>query len=141
MLRLAIITLLLGLTALGQTPAGRSSRVRPATPTRDPHTPGYVEAKELPDGEIPSAKADGNFILGPTHPAAPEMAVLEGVPHGQIFSFTMESTESKIYPGIARESGTFAQPDPSDRTRVTVKSHPAPDRKSTRLNSSHVSES
>ena len=126
MLRLAIITLLLGLTALGQTPAGRSGRVRPATPTRDPHTPGYVEAKELPDGEIPSAKADGNFILGPTHPAAPEMAVLEGVPHGQIFSFTMESTESKIYPGIARESGTFAQPDPSDRTRVTVKSHPAP---------------
>src|ERR1051326_8672339 len=60
-------------------------RLRPATPPRDPPTPGYVEAKELPDGEIPSAKADGNFILGPTHPAAPEMAVLEGVPHGQIF--------------------------------------------------------
>ena len=40
---------------------------RPAPPTRDPHTPGYVTAKELPDGSIPPANADGNFILGPTH--------------------------------------------------------------------------
>ena len=28
---------------------------RPTPPTRDPHTPGYVEAKELPDGAIPPA--------------------------------------------------------------------------------------
>ena len=50
--------------------AGRGPRT-PA-PTRDPATPGYVAAKELADGTIPSAKADGNFILGPTHPPAPE---------------------------------------------------------------------
>ncbi len=40
---------------------------RPGPPTRDPHTPGYVTAKELPDGTNPPANADGNFILGPTH--------------------------------------------------------------------------
>ncbi len=45
---------------------------RPTPPTRDPHTPGYVTAKELPDGTLPPANADGNFILGPTHNAAPE---------------------------------------------------------------------
>src|SRR5579871_2412918 len=42
---------------------------RPPAPTRDPHTPGYVTAKELPDGANAPVKADGNFILGPTHPA------------------------------------------------------------------------
>ena len=44
----------------------------PRPPTRDPHTPGYVQSKELPDGTLPSLDADGNFILVPTHPAAPE---------------------------------------------------------------------
>jgi hypothetical protein len=41
-------------------------------PTRPPRTPGYPPATELPDGTLPAANADGNFILGPAHPAAPE---------------------------------------------------------------------
>ncbi len=101
-------------------------RVRPPAPTRDPHTPGYVKAKELPDGEIPSPKQDGNFIIGPTHPAAPEMSVQEGVPQGQVFEFTMESKDSKIYPGIAREPNTFARPDPDNPGKLIVNSYPAP---------------
>src|SRR3954449_3886186 len=76
---------------------------RPPAPARDPNTPGYVTAKELPDGAVPSPKVDGNFILGPTHNAAPEMTVQDGVPQGTIFNFTMESADSKFYPGIARE--------------------------------------
>ena len=74
----------------------------PGNPTRDPHTAGYVTAKELPDGENPPINADGNFIIGPTHPMAPEMTPSDAVPKGQIFNFTMESTDSKFYPGIAR---------------------------------------
>ncbi len=97
-----------------QATAGRGAR--PLAPTRDPNTPGYVKAKELTDGAIPSPKEDGNFILGPTHNPAPEMSVKEGVPHGQVFEFTMESKDSKIYPGIAREPNTFAVPDPADST-------------------------
>ena len=46
---------------------------RPTPPARDPHTPGYVEAKELPDGQVPPPDADGNFIIGPTRKPAPEM--------------------------------------------------------------------
>src|SRR4051794_21003184 len=62
---------------------------RPVPPTRDPGTPGYVPAKELPDGTVPAANADGNFIIGPTHNPAPEMTVLETVPHGTIYNLTM----------------------------------------------------
>jgi enterochelin esterase-like enzyme len=114
-----LIGIAAGLAAMAQTPApagaagsrggrgfsgaGRGGRARrPPNPQRDPHTQGYVKATELPDGQVPSPKVDGNFILGPTHNPAPEMTVKDNVPHGQIFNFTMESTDSKIYPGIAR---------------------------------------
>ena len=101
---------------------------RPAPPpTRDPRTPGYVDAKELPDGAVPSADVDGNFVIGPTHNPAPEMAVKDGVPQGTILNLTMHSTDSKIYPGVIRDAGTFGTPDPSDPAKLVVTtSHPAP---------------
>src|SRR6202140_5172505 len=108
-----------------QAPAKARSGAPPPDPPRDPNTPGYVKAKELPDGAIPSAKEDGNFIIGPTHNPAPEMAANEGVPKGDVFGFTMESKDSKIYTGIAREPDTFAVPDPADPNKVIVNSYPA----------------
>ena len=96
-------------------------------PTRDPHTPGYVSAIDLPDGANPPPDADGNFIVGPTHPIAPEMQTHPGVPQGKVYEFTMSSTESRIYPGIARNPGTFGTPDPADPAKLIVTtSHPAP---------------
>lgn len=100
---------------------------RPTPPTRDPHTRGYVTATELPDGENAPADRDGNFILGPTHRPAPEMTVREDVPHGAVYTFTMQSTESRLYPGIAREPHTFGTPDAKHPERLIVTtSHPAP---------------
>ncbi len=100
---------------------------RPAPPTRNPNTPGFVAAKELADGANAPADADGNFILGPTHTAAPEMTVQAGVPQGKVYEFTMSSADSKIYPGIARDPGTFGRPDPTDPAKLIVTtSHPAP---------------
>jgi len=108
-------------------PAGAARGGRPAPPTRDPNTPGYVVAKELPDGTIPSPTADGNFIIGPTHSAAPEMTAQDSVPHGAVYNFTMASTDSKIYPGIARDAGTLGTADPTDPAKIVVTtSHPAP---------------
>jgi enterochelin esterase family protein len=99
---------------------------RPTPPTRDPHTAGYVEAKELPDGAVPPL-ADGNYILGPTHTPAPEVAENPSVPHGSVYTFTMRSEDSKFYPGIAREPGTFGTADPNDPAKMIVTtSHPAP---------------
>src|ERR1700688_1899313 len=109
-----------------QAPAQARSGARPPDPTRDPNTPGYVKAKELPDGAIPSAKEDGNFIIGPTHNPAPEMAANEGVPKGDVFEFTMESKDSRIYPGIAREPNPFAGPAPAAPNKVIVNSSPVP---------------
>ena len=101
--------------------------VRPTPPTRDPNTPGFVSAKELADGLNAPPDADGNFIIGPTHTPAPEMSVQPGVPQGAVFEFTMSSADSKIYPGIAREPGTFGTPDPADPAKLIVTtSHPAP---------------
>ena len=100
---------------------------RPTPPARDPHTPGYVEAKELPDGQVPPPDADGNFIIGPTRKPAPEMTAPEGAPKGTVHELTMKSSDSKIYPGIAREPGTFGKPDPNDPAKLVVTtSHPAP---------------
>lgn len=100
---------------------------RPTPPTRDPHTPGYVTATELIDGRNAPINADGNFILGPTHNPAPEMTVQEGVPQGTVSEFVMESKDSKIYPGIMREPGTFGKADPDDPAKMIVTtSHPAP---------------
>jgi iron(III)-enterobactin esterase len=106
-------------------PAAAGRGPRTPAPTRDPSTPGYVAAKELPDGDNASAKADGNFILGPTHTPAPEITRQEGVPQGDVFNFTMESADSKIYPGIARDTNTGGPPAPGDGPRV-VSSHPNP---------------
>lgn len=103
------------------------AQVRPTPPTRDPHTPGFVSAKELPDGELTSPTKDGNFIIGPTHEPTAEMQEHDGVPHGTVTEFTMTSAESKFYPGIARDSGPLGTPDPEHPERLNVTtSHPAP---------------
>src|SRR4051794_26105183 len=84
--------------APASSPAARPPR--PTPPARDPNTPGYVEAKELADGAVPPADADGNFVIGPTHPKAPELIAADGVPQGTVHNLTMQSTDSKLYPGI-----------------------------------------
>jgi enterochelin esterase-like enzyme len=83
------------------------------------------------DRTIPPVHVDGNFILGPTHdPPAELSAAVQGdyeLHNGTAIEFTMQSSESKIYPGIAREPNTFGVPDPTDPAKLVVTtSHPAP---------------
>jgi enterochelin esterase-like enzyme len=83
----------------------------------------------LPDGTNAPVDADGNFIIGPTHSRAPEMKMIvqTNVPQGTVYEFTMGLADSKIYPGIAREPGTFGTVDPADPAKLVVTtSHPAP---------------
>jgi enterochelin esterase family protein len=110
-----------------QTRPATTRPARPTPPTRDPNTPGYVTAKDLPDGSVPPSDVDGNFIIGPTHPRAPEMTVHADVPQGTVFNLTMKSADSKIYPGIARDPHTFGTVDPTEPAKLVVTtSHPAP---------------
>jgi enterochelin esterase-like enzyme len=119
--------LALGAPAMGQAAGTATVQVRPTPPTRDPRTPGYVTAKELPDGELPPANQDGNFIIGPTHAPAPGMTATDTTPNGTVIEFTMDSADSKYYPGIKRDPGTFGTPDPADPAKLIVTtSHPAP---------------
>ncbi len=123
--RSAVLIGLLISTSLGIANAPPSKRSSP--PVRNPHTAGYVKARELPDGQVPPSDSDGNFIIGPTHKPAPEMTVHPDVPHGKVYVITMDSANSKFYPGIARQPGTFGTPDPADPAKLVVTtSHPAP---------------
>ena len=100
---------------------------RPTPPTRDPHAPGYVQAKELTDVRLPPADVDGDFIIGPTHLPSPGIATDGKISNGTVVEFTMNSADSKFYPGIAREPNTFGTPDPKDPAKLIVTtSHPAP---------------
>jgi enterochelin esterase-like enzyme len=134
----AALILISGSAVVGQTPAtappanaqpatapattgraGAARGPRPPSPVRDPLAAGYVKATELPDGTVPPIEADGNFIIGPTHRAAPEMSpITDASLKGNIIKFTMRSADSKLYPGVATPGV------PSDPAGLT--SRPAP---------------
>jgi hypothetical protein len=108
--------------------------LRTAPPTRNPSNPNYPRATEVPDGTLPPAGAEGNFIIGPTHKAASETIAQDDVPHGKVYSFTLSSKDSVIYnPGVVRDdppncrngSVYASQTVPNDRSNVIVTtSHP-----------------
>ena len=98
-------------------------------PTRDPRNPNYPQATELPDGTLPPVKAEGNFIIGPTHSPAPELTAQDGAPKGKIYSFTMSSNDSTVFnPGMIRDdpdgclnaSVYTGQTAPGDKSNLLV---------------------
>ena len=79
---------------------------------------------EAMPGANPPPNLDGNFLIGPAYVQAPELSVTPGVPQGRVQQFSMDSTDSKFYPGIARNApGTV---DPNNPKTLIVETHPAP---------------
>ena len=75
-------------------------------------------------GANPPPKVDGNFLIGPKYVQAPELSVNPDIAQGRVQQFNMDSTDSKFYPGIARNaSGTV---DPNNPKTLIVETHPAP---------------
>lgn len=72
--------------------------------------PGAAAEKKPKKGKgtvaDPGIEGDGDFVLGPEYTKAPEMTRKDGVPKGDIHQFTMQSTESRIYPGL---NGPYAR--------------------------------
>ena len=125
--RIVVVCLALLTSVSAQVGPPAHPNERPTPPTRDPHTPGYVTAKELRDGANPPADVDGNFIIGPTYAAPLETPAQNGMLNGTVIEFTMSSSDSKIYPGIARDANTFGTVDPGDPAKLVVTtSHSAP---------------
>ena len=73
-------------------------------------------------GANPPSNVDGNFLVGPVYVAAPELTVVAGVPQGSVQQFSMESTNSRFYPGIARKA--FGTVNPSNPKTLLVETHP-----------------
>jgi enterochelin esterase family protein len=59
--------------------------------------PARLRANPSPDDA-----SGAEITIGPDYADAPELAVKEGVPRGTVHEFTMDSKDSKIYPGIAK---------------------------------------
>jgi hypothetical protein len=102
---------------------------RTAPPTRDPKNPNYPPATELLDGTLPPIKAEGNYIIGPTHTPASELAAHDGAPTGKVYSFTMSSNDSTVFnPGLIRDdpdgclnaSVFTGQTAPGDKSNLLV---------------------
>ena len=79
---------------------------------------------EARPGANPPRNIDGNFLIGPTYTQAPELTVAPGVPQGRVQQFSMDSTNSSFYPGIARNA--FGRVDPNNPKTLIVETHPAP---------------
>ncbi len=95
--------------ATGQAPPSQGTpATQPGAPAppqtggrgRGPQGPPLLPTPPLT--AAPTPDQDGNFVIGSPYTPAPELTVKDGVPKGTVHEFTMDSKDSKIYPGIAR---------------------------------------
>jgi enterochelin esterase family protein len=107
--------------------------VRPTPPTRSPTAPGTPALTIVgatmgenaglhsAPGMNPPADAEGDFLIGPDYVKAPELTRVDGVPKGTVRTLTMNSADSKIYPGITKvPPGGPADYRPPDLTKVQI---------------------
>ena len=67
--------------------------------------------------------ANGDFVLGPDYAPAPEAAVQPGAPAGVVHAFTMESRDSRIYPGIRRLDNEITRRRDAFGNRIAAQDH------------------
>lgn len=107
-------------------PAGPNAEALARAARHNSATPGDSAANptQATPGANPPPDVDGNFLIGPRYVDAPELTVAAGVPQGRVQQFTMESTNSRFYPGIARNA--YGRPAPNNPKTLIVETHPAP---------------
>jgi enterochelin esterase family protein len=105
-------------------PAGPNAEAlaRKAQKKKSSDADSAANPKEAAPGANPPANLDGSFLIGPTYVEAPELKVVAGVPQGKVQQFSLESTNSKFYPGIARD--VFGTVDPNNPKTLIVQTHP-----------------
>lgn len=141
-----IAFVLLGCLTQALTVTGAQPAIRPPT---NPGTPALVPAgpnaealakaalkkapaatdaaanpTEAAPGANPPVTVDGNFLVGPTYVAAPELVENPETPKGKVEQFSMDSADSKFYPGIGRK--VFGTVDPNNPKTLIVETNPAP---------------
>lgn len=103
----------------GAEASAKAALNKPASPNDAANNPTQAEP-----GANPPANVDGNFLVGPTYVPAPELNVRPGVPQGRVEQFSMQSTNSRFYPGITRKA--FGRVDPNNPKTLIVDTYPAP---------------
>ncbi len=94
-----------------------------APPVRQFDAPGAPPFTVLKPGENPPLDANGNFVIGPDYVPAPERKPVDGVPHGRVQQFEINSKETKLLnPGIARTE--YGKVDPNNPKTLIVETHP-----------------
>jgi enterochelin esterase-like enzyme len=132
---LAVIGVLSCLAVRGGEQKASPEPARPVPPTRapdGPYAPAFIvlgaKSGDAPfhaaPGAVPPVNTDGNFLIGPDYLPAPELAAHPGVPEGRVEQFTMDSKDSRFYPGIGRD--VFGTVDPNNPKTLIVNTHPAP---------------
>jgi enterochelin esterase family protein len=108
-------------------PAPRAAPAVPpqAPPTRSPLAADAPRFTVLAaPGANPPLDRDGNFVIGPTYATPRELEPAAGIPAGRVEQFTMESADSRFYPGIARVApGTV---DPGNPRTLRLETRPQP---------------
>ena len=108
---------------------------RPTPPTRPADAPGaphWTVVGARPGSSAPRAAAgrnppvdrNGDFLIGPDYVPAPELGAVPGRPQGTVRQFTLESKDSKYYPGIGRD--TFGSVDSKNPRTLIVETRPQP---------------
>jgi enterochelin esterase family protein len=100
---------------------------RPTPPTRSANAPGaptWTVVGTRPGGANPPVDRTGDFLIGPDYVPAPELNAVSGRPQGTVRQFTLESKDSKYYPGIGRD--TFGSVDPKNPRTLIVETHAQP---------------
>ena len=122
---LSLILLGLNAQAFQATEPAPKKQERPQPPTRPfdaPGTPKFTRLDGKP-GVNPPVHVDGDFLVGPDYLAASETKAVEGVPQGQVYQFSIDSKECKLFnPGIARD--VFGTVDPNNPKTLIVETHP-----------------
>jgi enterochelin esterase-like enzyme len=96
-----------------------------APPTRSPSAAGAPAFTVLSAaGANAPVDRDGNFVIGPNYVAPRELEPVAGSAAGRVAQFTMESTDSKFYPGIARAAPGTLDPDNPRTLRVETRAQP-----------------
>ena len=82
------------------------------------HSPAQAPAVDMTRfAPLTPGAGDGDYTIAPPYANAPELTPNDAVPKGAVYHFTMNSTDSKIYPGISKTAP--GQVVPYQR-RVTV---------------------
>jgi iron(III)-enterobactin esterase len=108
--------------ALAQTVALPSTAPTPTPPpTRPANGPGAPHWSVVGDGMNAPADRAGDFEIGPDYRLAPEASSVAGRPQGTVRQFVMDSRDSRLYPGIARD--VFGAVDPNNPRTLIVETH------------------